>query len=97
VCDICHCSPCLSRCPNAEEPASIGTCKHCGEDIVIGDEYYEYDGEMYHDECFSDIAVYLLVEAGASKKEASEDDIDDGSDEAYERWRDEQYERDFDS
>lgn len=89
MCDICRCSICPSGCPNADGPISIGVCSHCNEDIVIGEEYYEYEGERYHEECFEDIAVELLVEAGATKSEASEYDIDDGSDEAYESYRDE--------
>ena len=90
MCEICHQFRCPSGCPNAPDPPAVATCKHCGEEIVVGDEYYEYDGECYHEDCFSDIAVSLLLEAGAELKEASEDDIDDGSDEAYERYRDEQ-------
>lgn len=89
MCEVCRSSPCLSGCPNAPDPEAIHTCKHCGEDIVVGDEYYEYDGEYYHEECFEDCAVALLMEAGAKRSTASEDDIDDGSDYLYESRRDE--------
>ena len=89
MCEICHQYRCPSGCPNAPDPEPIAICKHCLEDIVVGDEYYEYDGEKYHEDCFADAAVDLLIEAGAERKEASEDDLDDGSDDAYERYRDE--------
>ncbi len=89
MCEICRSSPCLSGCPNAPDPEKVHTCEYCGEDIVVGDEYFEYDGEYYHDECFADCAVELLIEAGAKRSTASEDDIDDGSDYLYESRRDE--------
>lgn len=89
MCSICHQAICPSGCPNADEAPAIAKCEHCSEDIVVGEEYYEYEGNLYHRECFEDIAVELLLEAGATLSTASEYDIDDGSDEAYERYRDE--------
>lgn len=41
MCAICMRSPCDPRCPNAPEPPTVYTCKHCGEPIVPGDEFYE--------------------------------------------------------
>jgi len=73
MCEICHYTPCLSGCPNAPEPPSIGQCKFCGEDIQVGEEYFEYDGKKYHEECFSDCAVSLLMENGAELKTAEEE------------------------
>lgn len=88
MCDICGCYPCLSGCPNAPDPPEVYRCKHCDEPIVVGDEYYEMDGDHWHRECFEDIAVSLLLEIGATLSEASANDIDDGSDDAYEAMRD---------
>ena len=76
MCEICHSGPCLSRCPNAPELPSIGKCKYCGEDIQVGEEYFEYDGKKYHEECFNDCAVSLLMENGAVLKTAEEEEPD---------------------
>ena len=47
MCEICWQSPCHSRCPNADQPATIHLCEMCGEPICEGDEYYDMDGEAY--------------------------------------------------
>lgn len=62
MCEICHQCPCAPRCPNAPEPPTVYTCKHCGEPIVVGDDYFELDGDYYHEECFCDSAIDLLIE-----------------------------------
>lgn len=68
MCDVCRMSPCHPRCPNAPEPPKVYTCKICGEPIVEGEEYYEMDAEFYHEECFEDNAVQILMdECGAMK------------------------------
>lgn len=68
MCEICRQSPCNPRCPNAPEPPAVYTCKICGEPIVEGDDYYEMDAEFYHEECFEDNAVKILMdECGAMK------------------------------
>lgn len=68
MCSECHMSPCHPRCPNAPEPLKVYTCKICGEPIVEGEEYYEMDAEFYHEECFEDNAVQILMdECGAMK------------------------------
>ena len=90
MCSECGFSRCPSGCPNAPEPEKVYTCKVCGENITVGDTYYEYDGDYYHEECFEDEAVNILLESGATKSTADESNIDDGSDDAYESWRDEQ-------
>jgi len=75
MCQICRQSPCHSRCPNAPEPEAVHTCKSCKEPIVVGDEYYEMDGEFYHEECFEDNAVKILMEeCGAMKGVAEKED-----------------------
>lgn len=68
MCSECHMSPCHPRCPNAPEPPKVYACKICGEPIVEGEEYYEMDAEFYHEECFEDNAVQILMdECGAMK------------------------------
>lgn len=68
MCSECYMSPCHPRCPNAPEPPKVYTCKICGEPIVEGEEYYEMDAEFYHEECFEDNAVQILMdECGAMK------------------------------
>ena len=53
MCEICHSSPCNSRCPNASEPPVFGRCESCGMKIYDGDEYYEIDGRNYCESCVS--------------------------------------------
>lgn len=68
MCSECRMSPCHPQCPNAPEPPKVYTCKICGEPIVEGEEYYEMDAEFYHEECFEDNAVQILMdECGAMK------------------------------
>lgn len=76
MCDVCRRSPCDPRCPNAPDPPTVYTCKHCGEPIVPGEEYLELYGDYYHlDDCASDVALTLLLDrCGATKGVAEEDD-----------------------
>lgn len=53
VCEICHSSPCLSRCPNSPNPKVRGYCEQCGEELR---EDYEYctdnqDNKFCSDDC----------------------------------------------
>lgn len=78
MCEICHRTPCDSRCPNAPLPTEVYNCKICGEGIVAGEDYYEMDGEFYHEECFEDNAVKILMdECGAMKSVAEEPERED--------------------
>lgn len=73
MCDICERHSGCSSCPYGEGPAPVHVCKECGEDIVVGDAYYEMDGEFYHSECFEDAAVEILMrECGAIKGTAED-------------------------
>ena len=62
MCDICHHSPCLHGCPNEPDAEAVYTCSFCGEDIVEGDEYVEFDHEYYHENCFDDAAPNILID-----------------------------------
>ena len=65
MCSECHRMICPSGCPNAPEETEVYTCEHCGESIVVDDEYYEFEGKQYHYDCFPDAAVAILVRNGA--------------------------------
>ena len=59
MCEICHMTPCHPQCPNAPEPPAVYYC--------------EMDSEFYHEECFEDNAVNILMEeCGAMKGVAEE-------------------------
>lgn len=80
MCDICHKSPCDSRCPNAPDPATIYECEYCKQPIVTGDYYYNHDGKYYHEDCYYDAAPSLIVEeesltAVIPEEETSEEKI----------------------
>lgn len=91
MCSICGYFTCPAGCPNADDPPAVFTCEVCGDSIVVGDEYVDLDDVKIHRDCFEDLDTAEVLEyIGGSLKTASDDDIDDGSDEAYERYRDEQ-------
>ena len=90
MCEICRQSICPASCPNAPDTPSVCECEYCGESIVVGDDYYDFHGKSYHPECLEACAFELLLhDPDIEKRTADEDDIDDGSDEAYERYKDE--------
>lgn len=60
MCSECHMIPCHPNCPNAPAPLAVYRCKHCDEDIYLGDECVEFDGDYYHTECFDDCAASIL-------------------------------------
>lgn len=74
MCSVCMRTPCDPRCPNAPDPQTVYTCKYCGEPIVQGDEFFEVDGDHYHEDCFTDCAADILVsQFGATKGVAEVD------------------------
>ncbi len=44
------------------EPKIVGKCKHCGDLIGKGEEIVEYDGDMYHPECFDECASQIMFD-----------------------------------
>ncbi len=76
MCEICGQLPHHPRCPMAPDPPAVYTCKSCKEPIYEGEDMIELDGSYYHDECFGDCAVDILMEEyGAEKRvEKVEDD-----------------------
>ncbi len=90
MCSICGYCKCPSGCPDTEDPPAVFICEICEGSIVVGDEYVDFKGDYYHRECFDELSTDELLEIiGGELREASEEDIDDGSDEEYERRRDE--------
>lgn len=70
MCDVCLTVPCLSQCPNADEPAAIYFCNKCGDGIYKGDDYLEA-GEIVCSNCVNDMMIPELIEfLGYEIKEA---------------------------
>jgi hypothetical protein len=51
MCEICHHTPCVGGCPNAPEPIPVYECAWCEKPILVGDEYYDINGDRICDEC----------------------------------------------
>ena len=64
MCAECRSTPCLSGCPNRVDK-SIGVCPVCNEKIIDYEPFYDFDGEKYHEACFQDSAVSILMDMGA--------------------------------
>lgn len=60
MCIECRQNPCHAQCPNHEWKAKH-TCCVCGDDILPNDTFYELDTNCYHEECFQENAVDILV------------------------------------
>ena len=89
MCQECRMSPCHPRCPNAPEPLAVAQCAKCNSSIVVDDEYAQFDDTCYCEACLDDMSTSELVKLfGGEWKKASSDDFDDGSDDAYENYRD---------
>lgn len=50
MCDICHSSPHLFRCPN-RPPEIIGFCEGCQRDVYDDEPIVEINGAYFHEEC----------------------------------------------
>ncbi len=75
MCEFCGRSTCDCRCPNAPDPKTVAICKSCKEPICEGEDMIELDGSYYHDDCFGDCAVDILMEEyGAEKRVAMVED-----------------------
>lgn len=51
MCEVCRQNPCHPRCPNAPDPPSVFICAGCGRPIFDGDEYWEFLGEQFCENC----------------------------------------------
>ena len=61
------------------EPEECGHCSCCTDPIYVGDEIVEYDGDVYHEDCFLDNAAAILFDrCGAMHKVAEIGDWYDG-------------------
>lgn len=72
------------------EGRRVHTCEYCDEDICEGEEYYEYEGDYYHEECFCENAVEILENYGATKKTAVSSEECGDIDLEYDLMKDEQ-------
>lgn len=52
MCSECHMSRCPSGCPNAPDPPTVYICNYCGEPIVAGEDYWQLEGDYWHEDCF---------------------------------------------
>lgn len=50
MCEICEFTFCDFRCPN-HQYFVVGSCELCGEEIIVGNTYYEINGTLYCEEC----------------------------------------------
>lgn len=79
MCEECHCSPCLSGCPNASDPPTVARCHRCGEAIIPGDEYAVINGMPFCECCIDDMSYCELITlCGHDWRTASKEDIYDG-------------------
>lgn len=62
MCEVCLTSPCNPRCPNAPEPPTVYTCEYCREPIVVGEDYWQLDGDYWHEDCFDDQLKVIVKE-----------------------------------
>ena len=61
MCSECGCYPCHPSCPNAVPEKSVATCPYCDEPIYAGEDVFELNGELYHEDCVSDMPVSQLL------------------------------------
>ena len=54
------------------EEVVYGVCPLCGEDIYLGEEIVELDGDEYHEECFMDMAPRILMEQYGARRGLAE-------------------------
>ena len=66
MCSLCLHSPCVYGCPNRTEE-KVYECSCCGDDIVDGEKYYYFNDCYYHEDCFEEKAVDMLLDIGATK------------------------------
>lgn len=62
MCDICRREPCLSRCPNSDDPPIIARCDKCEGTIRVGDKCLKYDGITLCEDCISDLTTHCEYE-----------------------------------
>lgn len=75
MCAICRKSPCDSRCPNAEEPRAVHTCRRCEEPIYEGDDYMDTPEGPVCKDCIEGMSVIEFCELiGESFKTAEKEE-----------------------
>lgn len=73
MCEICHQTPCASRCPNASnEPVVF--CTECGEPLYAGENAFILNEDVYCEDCVNDNAIQYLQEFADMRSCEVEDD-----------------------
>lgn len=79
MCDVCRCSPCLTRCPNASDNPVLW-CSVCGEGVNEGEEYWDLDNPVctlcLHDMSVADIMDLLGYGLSVAEEDIMEEDIE---------------------
>lgn len=57
MCEYCMSYPHIPGCPAEPEPKSVHTCALCGWGIYEDEEFYQINGQYYHDVCLEDMGV----------------------------------------
>ena len=77
MCEICGYTPCLNRCPNAEEVYPVCTCTQCGSGIYAGDRFWESPDGPICEACLDDMSCEtLLAIMGEEMQEAKEEEYE---------------------
>lgn len=76
--------------PEEIEIPTVYKCTVCNHFINVGEEYVSIDSDFIHKDCFEDLSTDEILDiVGGTIKLATDDDVDDRSDELYESRRDE--------
>ncbi len=59
-------SPECDGCGACQVGRVFAQCDHCGEDIYEGEEIYDLDGTLLHEDCLRDYARAFLITAEIS-------------------------------
>ena len=53
MCDTCQNTPCLPRCPNADDPPAMTRCVNCDDEIKEHEYYYNVLGDTWCKYCMA--------------------------------------------
>jgi hypothetical protein len=51
------------------EPKEMCSCDYCGDNIILGDVFVEFDDNYYHEDCFDICAAGLLLKSGEARRD----------------------------
>ena len=68
------CRDCLNHtcggCQN-RDPLPVDSCSYCDFDIFEGDIFIEFEGKPYHEDCFQNCIVDILLNNGCARKDCA--------------------------